>query len=561
MRAAFLLTLAVAASAAHLRYAELYERVGVANSTDAHTVSIWMKLRENAAASCDTALMDVAHPESPNFLKHWSFDRMKEFADSEHVQPVLEWLRATGPHDFTVAPNSEYVTIRGSVAHFEKLFGLKLYSYRLRADGSVTAIAGLPTHELPSAIAAHVDFAAGFNRLPYIRVSQRTPIAKVNTAADGSASPVLIRGFYGIPNGAVADPRSTGSIFASLGQSFSPADLLQFQQQFGIQPTTIQTVSGPNTPSSCSADPNNCIEAELDTQQVLSYAQGANVSFYSVDSNAHPDIFLFWAQEIAANANPPLVHSISYGSLGPENPLNDMLRFNTEICKLGLRGLTVFVSSGDDGVANFGARSDPTQCGFTPSYPATSPYVTAVGATSGPEAGTSEVACTSDTGGLITTGGGFSDTFAMPAYQQAAVQNYIKTGPSMPPLTAFNTSGRAYPDVAFMGHNYPVVTGGQVYQVSGTSASSPAFASTMLIINGLRLAAGKAPIGFLNVILYQTLKGSGFKDVTAGRNNCCAAQSNPVCCQYGFTATSGWDPLTGWGTPDFQVLSRLLVAM
>lgn len=79
-----------------------------------------------------------------------------------------------------------------------------------------------------------------------------------------------------------------------------------------------------------------------------------------------------------------------------------MTRFNLEVCKMGLRGLTVVVASGDDGVANYGkfissenylihfiaARNNQSACGFTPSYPATSPYVLAVGATMGPESGT-----------------------------------------------------------------------------------------------------------------------------------------------------------------------------
>ena len=65
--------------------------------------------------------------------------------------------------------------------------------------------------------------------------------------------------------------------------------------------------------------------------------------------------------------------------------------------------------------------------------------------------------------------------------------------------------GRAYPDVAFMGHNFDIVVGGQTYEGSGTSASSPNFAGMMTLINGRRMKAGKSPIGFLNKILYGKL--------------------------------------------------------
>ena len=57
--------------------------------------------------------------------------------------------------------------------------------------------------------------------------------------------------------------------------------------------------------------------------------------------------FLDWAIAVAADKNPPLVHSISYGAI--ENDPATFHRFNTEIQKLGLRGVTVVVSSGDDG--------------------------------------------------------------------------------------------------------------------------------------------------------------------------------------------------------------------
>jgi tripeptidyl-peptidase-1 len=276
------------------------------------------------------------------------------------------------------------------------------------------------------------------------------------------------------------------------------------------------------------------------------------------------DIFADWITAVANSSNPPLVHSVSYGSIATEDPQNDMTRFNTEVCKLGLRGLTIMVASGDDGVANFLARNDPSQCGFQPSYPATSPYVTAVGATQGPEMGDPEIACTSATGGLITSGGGFSFFFNQPAYQAQAVAKYLSTAPNLPPTNLFNTKGRGYPDVAVMGHNYPIVIGGQEYVGSGTSASSPVFASLITLINDKRLNAGKQPLGFVNPALYKLASSTpqAFRDMTSGENNCCAGYPNQqVCCQYGFNATIGWDPVTGLGSVNFIILSKALLAL
>jgi subtilase family serine protease len=93
-----------------------------------------------------------------------------------------------------------------------------------------------------------------------------------------------------------------------------------------------------------------------------------------------------------ANApNPPNVISISYG--GPESSVtsNQKYTFDYEAIKLGLIGTSVIVSSGDDGVAGNQARVSSIFCGYNPQFPASSPWVTAVGATQGPESGGEEV--------------------------------------------------------------------------------------------------------------------------------------------------------------------------
>jgi subtilase family serine protease len=61
-------------------------------------------------------------------------------------------------------------------------------------------------------------------------------------------------------------------------------------------------------------------------------------------------------------------------------------------------GVTIVVASGDDGAHSKEARSTPSECGYTVSFPASSKYVVAVGATSGPETSTAEVACQADKG-------------------------------------------------------------------------------------------------------------------------------------------------------------------
>lgn len=165
------------------------------------------------------------------------------------------------------------------------------------------------------------------------------------------------------------------------------------------------------------------------------------------------------------------VHSISYGGVERETPA--LHRFNKDLALLAVRGITVVVSSGDDGVGNFPIRDNPQACGLNPSFPASCPYVVSVGATQGPESGQPEISCSSDTGGIITSGGGFSTVFPAPSYQAGAVRRFLLASKSddLPPDEMFNRSGRGYPDVALLGYNYIVTDGGQFVAESGTSAS------------------------------------------------------------------------------------------
>jgi tripeptidyl-peptidase-1 len=327
---------------------------------------------------------------------------------------------------------------------------------------------------------------------------------------------------------------------------------------FSIPKQQIGTVIGPNSPGECPRNPDDCGEANLDVQVILAIAQNSPTTYWSMPSTDQ-EPFLKWIMDVANDNTAPLVHSISYGDVEGQGDMTETTRFCSEAAKLGARGITICVASGDDGVANFPARTDPSQCGFFPAFPASCPYITSVGGTMGPESNQPEVACTSNNGGLITTGGGFSNIFSQPSYQSSAVAQFLNGG-NLPPSNMWNQTGRGYPDVAVLAHNYDVVIGGQTVQESGTSAASPAFAGMLTLINGARLQGGSSALGFVNPALYQA-PSSVFNDITSGENNCAAGEPNPTCCQYGFTATTGWDPVSGLGSVNFPNLMQYLTGV
>ena len=200
------------------------------------------------------------------------------------------------------------------------------------------------------------------------------------------------------------------------------------------------------------------------------------------------------------------VISTSYGYQEADLTPSYMQRQCAEYGKLSLTGMTFVYSSGDSGVAGFDnlclddeGNQIPGVNGtrFNPSFPGGCPYVTSVGATqvvpghkvTDPESAVFQ---------RFPSGGGFSNIFPRPSYQDAAVSGYLEKYP--PPYAAgvFNATGSAFPDVSANGLNYSVVIDGQFRLVSGTSASAPTFASILSAINDARLAVGKNPVGWVN---------------------------------------------------------------
>jgi len=216
---------------------------------------------------------------------------------------------------------------------------------------------------------------------------------------------------------------------------------------------------------------------------------------------------------------------------------------------VGVRGTTILFASGDSGTGGNCSTGER----FSPDFPADSPWVTAVGGTTLGDAGKTPTGEVADN----ISGGGFSDYWPMPAYQSDAVQSYLTNAAGLlPDDSRYNRKGRAYPDVAAQSEFFTIVNEGVPFPgVSGTSCASPTFAGVVSLLNDLRLQAGKPSLGFLNPWLYQTAPAhaNSFNDVVLGANDGC----NPL--DLGFVAIEGWDPATGWGSPNYSLLKGIVL--
>ncbi len=149
------------------------------------------------------------------------------------------------------------------------------------------------------------------------------------------------------------------------------------------------------------------------------------------------------------------------------------------------------------------------------------------------------MACESDNGGGITTGGGFSNVNTVQSWQATQVTNYFKSvvNTAKQPVRGYSVNGRGYPDISVAGSKYLVAVNGELVPVSGTSASAPVVAGIISLANAVRAAAGQPTLGFLNPFLYS--KSSLFvRDILSGDNLCTSSET--VCCTQGFHTAPGW---------------------
>merc|ERR1712113_420387 len=258
---------------------------------------------------------------------------------------------------------------------------------------------------------------------------------------------------------------------------------------------------------------------------------------------------LNWANQINSMSDAPLVHSVSYGNDEIQQSSREyMLTCNTAFMKAGVKGLSILFASGDQGVCGRSGCGLFMHSRFHPDFPAASPYITAVGGTdfAGTDIG--------DETAWADSGGGFSDNFDIPSYQKDAVAAYkASSDADLPPQNLRNNTGRGYPDIAALGGQkapYCVAVNGLFEGVAGTSASSPVTAGVFALLNGLRASQNKAPLGFLNPFIYQN--SGAFQDVQSG----CNGGGRKYC----FKAVKGWDAATGWGTPNYEALSKVVMA-
>ncbi|KAI1465987.1 subtilisin-like protein [Daldinia caldariorum] len=564
----------------------------VKNADANQVIKLRIALEQPNLDQFERVLYEVSTPQHPLYGRHLSRDEVKEMMKprEESTAAVLDWLQKSGIPASDIKNAGEWVNFKTTVFKAASLLNTQFQVYN-HVGTDAQRIRTLH-YSVPEEVRSHITMIQPTTRFGQMRphavqvyevieqkeaadffhAAAEIPTQELNaTFCNTTVTPECLRALYNVGDTA-ADP-SVATIFGVSGflEEYAKHDALdKFLAQFApyalAQNFTTLSVNGGLDNQTDSVDDD--IEANLDMQYAASLGFNTDIRYYSNGGRGPlvPDLdqpdpntgsnepYLEYLTYLLDLPDEDLPHTLttSYGEDEQSVPKTYVEKVCTMFGQLGARGVSVLFSSGDTGPGSACQTNDgKNTTRLLPIFPAACPYVTSVGGTVGvaPEHAVS------------FSSGGFSDVFARPSYQKAAVDSYLAALGGATFAGLYNPSGRGFPDVAAQGRNFNVVSRGQLVKVGGTSASAPTFAALVSLLNNARVKGGQAPLGFLNPWLYgEAAAAGGFTDIVDGGSVGCTGRDiysglpAPYVPGAGWNATQGWDPVTGLGTPLFDVL-------
>jgi subtilase family serine protease len=589
---------------------------GATSTADSVGFRVYLGWRGNAAATAAA----VSTPGSASYRHYLTPQQFRQqFSPSQSdVNTVKNWLTSQGfTVDYTPS-NNLYVEAEGTVAQASAAFGVTFDNYSvdgltLRAPssdisvpsslaGTVDAVIGLDE----SAELVHFDHVtkdsiqpvAGFRNAPPCSAYWGATLATSTPKFNGKTLPyapcgydaTMLRSAYGLGDASTARWTGANQTVAIIDAYASPTilqDANTYSDHHGLpefQGSQFSQVVAPGTFRHPEAgrrpDPQGwSTEETLDVEAVHSMAPGANVVYVGAANNLQD---LDAALNHVVDRHLAQIVTNSYGWDTELLPTGFIKPYEDVLVQAAAEGIGVYFSSGDNG--------DETQYeGYrTADWPASSPWVTAVGGTSlGVGAtnnylwetywGTDKYTLTnnswSSNGWWYAAGGGTSRLFAEPPYQDTVVPSEF-TG-------YFGGDGRVLPDVSMVGDPTTGILMGQTqsfpdgtyygeFREGGTSLSSPLFAGVMADAD----QALGTPHGFVNGALYALSGTAAFRDVAPHPEIVGAVRNdyvNSVDASDGITTSvrtigdtltltskAGFDDANGLGSPNGQTFLSAL---
>jgi subtilase family serine protease len=511
--------------------------VGLLPGTNRLHLAIGLPLRNQEALGA--LLQQLYDPASPNYRHYLTPAQFAErFGPTPaDYQVLIDFAKANGLRITRTHPNRVVLDVEGSVADIERVLHVTLREYQHPQEARtfyapdaepsldlavpVLDIAGLDSFSLPhpanlrvgpAAPAVHVIPQAGSQGGQYIGNDFRAAYVP-GTSLYGTGQSVALVEFDG----------------------YYTSDITHYEALANLSAVTLTNIpidGGPITPGSGNG------EVSLDIEMAISMAPSISRILVYEGTNG----VTTWLTILNQIATDDLANQVSCSwSGGSPNPSSEQ----------------VFQQMAAQGQSFFNASGDSDAFTGSISFPCDSTNITEVGgttlSTTGP--GGSYVSETVWNWGVeygssengVGSSGGISTYYSIPPWQ-LGVNMATNQG---------STTKRNVPDVALTAdHVFVAYNNGATAWFGGTSCAAPLWAGFTALVNQQAAANGLGPVGFLNPALYAIGTGTSytvcFHDVTTGNNEWSHSKTK-------YTAVTGYDLCTGWGTPNGTNLINALV--
>ncbi|PFH11785.1 pseudomonalisin [Collimonas sp. PA-H2] len=529
-------------------------------------VTVSLNLRNEA--KLDQFLQELHTPGSASYGKVLTPAQFSEkFAPTEQdVDKVVKHLSKSGFVNITVSPNRQLVSADGTAATVQKGFrtSLKRFQHQGRSVFANTDVV-----QVPAALGSIIGSVLGLQNVAIAHtLSSQIPTTETSLASQGKAAAVPnatpvkaspnAAAIAAVYNGGNTPTASTTAVAIIAVGNLAPTlnDLTQFTTSNGFAAVNTKVVQTGPVGSSYAAV-NGQDEWSLDSQAIIGASGGAvkQMTFYVSPDFGTDNLIAAFNQAVIDGV--AKVINVSIG--GCESSIFNATGFaasDNVFRQAVAQGQTFSIAAGDAGAYNCqfspvsGSAGVVTSPGsYDVSWPASSPYVIAVGGTA---VYTNAGVYSSETvwndglstigsysGGydfnrrLWATGGGFSKYEPAPAWQG---------------LTG--KANRGLPDIAFDAAGINIVYNNQITGLRGTSVAAPIFAGIWARLQ----SANANGLGFPAASFYKyfplAANSALLHDVISGTNGTTNAN--------GYKAAQGWDATTGFGSLNISNLNTFV---
>ena len=305
-------------------------------SSDAEaTHNLVFAIKQRNLVELDQLLVERSTPGNPLYQQWLNFEEVGQMTSNpDGAKAVEDWLAENNIEVSWKSAHSDYIRATAKISQWEQMLNTKFYEFedqsRVKSSKKNRVMHRATEYSLPEHVAPHLHTVFNTVQVPpvyrkkyYMKDMKFENKVTANLRKDVQAGApqvtvAFLNEYYNM-TGLDGNASMSQSVFETGEEAFSPTDLTQFQQMYNLQ---VQAATAPygfstnNCKVGTATTGFDCYEGNLDVQYIMGVAPSiATVYWYVDESDTGPDPFVAFVTALANTPHPPLVNSISWGSV------------------------------------------------------------------------------------------------------------------------------------------------------------------------------------------------------------------------------------------------------